>query len=218
MEKLKNFINGQFVEPASRSYLDNVDPSTGQVYSQVPDSDEVDVERAVEAAADAFDMWSTTPTAKRSRILLAIADLIEKNLDRLAMAECVDNGKPLTLARSLDIPRAATNFRFFGSSILHLRSEFHPTDDVAINYTLRKPRGVAGIISPWNLPLYLFSWKVAPAIAMGNTVVAKPSEITPMTAHMLCELCVEAGLPAGVLNVVHGLGPKAGAAILICPL
>ena len=217
MTQIRNFIGGEFVEPARGQYLDNVDPSIGQAYSQVADSDEADVERAVEAASSAFEAWSNTPATERSRVMMAIADLVDKNVDRLARAECIDNGKPLSLARSLDIPRCATNLRFFAGTIQHLRSECYPIDGVGLNYTLRRPQGVAGIISPWNLPLYVFTWKVAPAIATGNTVVAKPSEVTPMTAYLFCELCQEAGLPPGVLNVVHGLGKKAGAAIVRHP-
>lgn len=217
MFRIANFINGESVEPVSGAYLDNVDPATGTVYSQLPDSDERDVERAAQAAEAAFPTWSIAPASERSRILLRIADLIESNLDRLARAESIDSGKPIKLARSLDIPRAASNFRFFATAILHTHSEAHMTDALAINYTLRQPRGVAGLISPWNLPLYLFTWKIAPAIATGNTAVAKPSEITPMTAFMLGELCNQAGLPPGVLNIVHGLGPKAGAAIIAHP-
>lgn len=217
MQRLANFIDGQLVPPVSGQYLDNIDPATGRFYSLVPDSDENDVSTAVAAAERAFPRWSRTPAAERSRLMLTIADLIEADLDRLALAECVDSGKPLSLARSLEIPRAVTNFRFFGTSILHFHSESHATDDVAINYTLRRPRGVCGIISPWNLPLYLFTWKIAPALAVGNTVVAKPSEITPMTAFMLSEICRRAGLPPGVLNIVHGLGKKAGAAIVSHP-
>jgi aminomuconate-semialdehyde/2-hydroxymuconate-6-semialdehyde dehydrogenase len=217
MQRLANFIGGRFVEPASGDYLDNVDPATGQVYSVVPDSDARDVDRAVEAASQAFGQWSRTPDEQRSRILLKIADLIESNLEKLALAECVDTGKPISLARALDIPRAAQNFRFFATAILHTQSEAHFTDDRAINYTQRQPRGVAGLISPWNLPLYLFTWKVAPAIATGNTAVAKPSELTPMTAYLLGEICQQAGLPNGVLNIVHGLGSKAGAAIVAHP-
>src|SRR5581483_6704169 len=140
------------------------------------------------------------PAAERSKILLRIADLIERNLEKLARAESVDSGKPLSLARALDIPRAASNFRFFATAILHTESEAHIADNLALNYTLRQPRGIAGLISPWNLPLYLLSWKIAPAIAVGNTAIAKPSELTPMTAHLLCEIVREAGLPAGVLN------------------
>jgi len=216
-QTINNYLAGEIVEPIGGQYLDNVDPSTGAVYSRVADSDERDVERAVEAAAAAFPDWARTPVRERSDCLLRIADLIEANLEKLALAECVDNGKPLHVARTVDIPRAALNFRFFATAILHFHSESHATDDVAFNYTLRNPRGIAGLISPWNLPLYLFTWKVAPAIAAGNTAVAKPSEVTPMTAALLAELCMEAGLPPGVLNIVHGLGPKAGAAISAHP-
>jgi len=217
LHRIANFINGKFVPPVSGPYLDNVEPATGSVYSLVPDSDQHDVDAAVTAAQAAFPKWSTTPASDRSRILLRIADLIERDIEKLARAECIDSGKPICLARTMDIPRAAANFRFFATAILHTRSDAHFTDGKAINYTLRSPRGVAGLITPWNLPLYLFTWKVAPAIAAGNTAVGKPSEITPMTAHLLAELCLEAGLPPGVLNIVHGLGPKVGAAIVAHP-
>lgn len=215
--QIRNFIDGNLVEPAGRNYLDNIEPATGKPYSQVPDSDGRDVDLAVEAAAKAFAGWSRTTTAERSRILLRIADLIERDLEKLARAESVDTGKPISLARSLDIPRAASNFRFFATAILHTESEAHITDNVAFNYTLRQPRGIAGLISPWNLPLYLLSWKIAPAIAVGNTAIAKPSELTPMTAYLLCEICREAGLPHGVLNIVHGTGPNVGAPITAHP-
>jgi aminomuconate-semialdehyde/2-hydroxymuconate-6-semialdehyde dehydrogenase len=214
MQHIKNYINGQLVEPASKKYLDNYDPSRGKVYSYIPDSDEADVEQAVAAARAAFPAWSVTPKDVRSKYLLKIASLIEQNLDRLAMAESIDNGKPLKLAKTIDIPRAAANFHFYGTGILHYAAHAHSMEDTAINYTLRQPVGVAGCISPWNLPLYLFSWKIAPALAAGCTVVAKPSEVTPMTAYLLSELCIEAGLPAGVLNIVHGLGGKVGNAIV----
>ncbi len=217
MIRIQNFIDGRFVEPASGRFLDNVEPATGAVYSQVPDSDEQDIERAAAAAEAAFPAWSRTPASERCRILLRIADLIDAALDKLSRAETVDNGKPISLSRSLDIPRAAANFRFFATAILHFASESHVTDGVALNYTLRQPRGVCGLISPWNLPLYLLSWKIAPAIACGNTVVAKPSEVTPMTAFLLAELCGEAGLPPGVVNIVHGRGSSAGAALVLHP-
>jgi aminomuconate-semialdehyde/2-hydroxymuconate-6-semialdehyde dehydrogenase len=197
--------------------LDNIEPATGKVYSRLPDGDAADVEAAVAAADRAFPTWSRMPAAERSRILLRIADLIEADLEKLALAESVDTGKPLTLARTMDIPRAAANFRFFATAILHAASEMHVTDGQAINYTHRDPRGVAGLISPWNLPLYLLTWKIAPAIATGNTAVAKPSELTPMTAHLLAEISTRAGLPPGVLNIVHGLGAKVGAAIAAHP-
>ena len=215
--QIQNFIDGKFVEPKSGKYLDNIEPATGKPYSQVADSGKEDVDLAVAAAEKAFPDWSKKPAAERSKILLRIADLIERDLEKFARAESIDTGKPITLARSLDIPRAVANFRFFATAILHTENEAHVTDGVAFNYTLRQPRGIAGLISPWNLPLYLLSWKIAPAIAVGNTAIAKPSELTPMTASLLCEVCIEAGLPNGVLNVVHGTGPNVGAAITAHP-
>lgn len=214
MFQLKNYINGELIAPNSKNYIDNFNPSTGKVYSLIPDSDTEDVELAYTAAKNAFTEWSTTPKEKRSYYLLKIADLIEKNIDKLALAESIDNGKPLKLAKTVDIPRAASNFKFYGTGILHFAAHAHSMEDDAINYTLKQPVGVAGCISPWNLPLYLFSWKIAPALAAGCTVVAKPSEVTPMTAYLLSEICIEAGLPNGVLNIVHGLGGKVGNAIV----
>lgn len=210
---LENYINGTLVKPVSESYIDGYNPSKGEVYSQVPDSDHTDVEQAVKAAKAAFSDWSSTPKEKRSRILTRLADLIEENLEMLAKAEATDNGKPLKLATRVDIPRASANIRFYGTAISHYASGSHAMEGQAINYTLRKPIGVVGCISPWNLPLYLFTWKIAPALAAGNCVIAKPSEVTPMTAYLFSKLCIEAGLPSGVLNIVHGLGPKVGAAI-----
>ena len=211
--RLGNFIGGSFVAPHSGAYFDDINPSTEGAIAEVPDSDARDIDDAVRAAREAFPGWSRTPAAERSRLLLKIADLIEKNFDELAQLEADDSGKPLSLARTLDIPRAIANFRFFATAILHQASEAHMTDSTAINYTLRQPLGVVGLISPWNLPLYLLSWKIAPAIASGNTCVAKPSEMTPLTANRLAELSVEAGIPAGVINIVHGLGGKAGRAL-----
>ena len=217
MEKIRNYINGEQVEPIGKNYLDNINPATGQVYSLIPDSDERDVQLAVDAAKKAFPLWSVMPVAERSDILLKISRLIDKNLDRLALAESIDQGKPVWLAKRVDIPRARDNFHFYATGAIHLSTEAHATENAAINYTLRQPVGIAGCISPWNLPLYLFTWKIAPALAAGCCVIAKPSEITPMTAYLLSELCIEAGLPKGVLNIVHGLGPKAGAAIIKHP-
>jgi aminomuconate-semialdehyde/2-hydroxymuconate-6-semialdehyde dehydrogenase len=145
---------------------------------------------------------------------MRISQLIEENLDDLALAESIDNGKPVALAKAVDIPRAVSNFKFYATGAMHTANESHDMSGQAINYTLRQPLGVVGCISPWNLPLYLFSWKVAPALAVGCTVVAKPSEITPMTAYLLSKICIDAGLPPGVLNIVHGLGPKVGSAIV----
>src|SRR6476660_9113538 len=216
-EKIQNFIDGQFVEPLGGRCIVKKKTATGKAYSQVADSDARDVDLAVAAAAKAFIEWSQTSGADRSRILLRIADFIERDLEKLARAESIDTGKPISLARTLDIPRAASNFRFFATAILHTETEAHITDNVAFNYTLRQPRGIAGLISPWHLPLYLLSWKIAPAIAVGNSAIAKPSELTPMTAYMLCEITREAGLPNGVLNIVHGMGPNVGSAITAHP-
>lgn len=213
MQTIANYIDGMECLPRSGQYIDNVEPATGKVYARIPDSDAEDVNAAVDAARRAFPSWSSKSTAERSALLMRLSELIERDLEKLALAESVDTGKPLHLAGSVDIPRAAANFRFFATGILHFASESHVADSSTINYTLRSPIGVVGAISPWNLPLYLFTWKIAPALAAGNTVVGKPSELTPMTAAMLGELCQEAGIPSGVLNIVHGKGKTAGAAI-----
>lgn len=217
MSKILNYINGELIEPRSKSYLENYNPAEGKPYSLVPDSDAQDVQLAVEAAQRAFSAWSAMPVEKRSAILQKIADLIDRDLDQLALAESADQGKPVKLAKVVDIPRASANMRFFATGAIHFSSEAHVTGQEAINYTTRTPVGIAGCISPWNLPLYLFTWKIAPALAAGCTVVAKPSELTPMTAFLFSKLCIEAGLPSGVLNVVHGLGQKAGQAIVEHP-
>ena len=214
MLKIENYINGELHAPISGNYIDNYNPSKGEVYSLIPNSDEKDVENAVQAAKKAFPSWSKTPKNERSKILVRLADLIEENLEELAIAEATDNGKPLALATRVDIPRASANIRFFATAILHNASQSHHMEEGFTNYTLNHPLGVVGAISPWNLPLYLFTWKIAPAIASGNCVVAKPSEVTPMTAYLFSKLCIEAGLPKGVLNIVHGLGANAGDAIV----
>jgi aminomuconate-semialdehyde/2-hydroxymuconate-6-semialdehyde dehydrogenase len=217
MEKILNYIQGHFTEPNSRNYLDNYNPAEGRVYSLIPDSDRGDVNQAAHAARLAFPEWSAMRVGDRSAILVKLADLIDRDADQLALAESIDNGKPVKLARSLDIPRSSANIRFFATAILHFESESHLTDSAAVNYTARTPHGVVGCISPWNLPLYLFTWKISPALAAGNTVVAKPSELTPMTAYLFSKLCNEAGIPPGVFNVVHGLGSKVGQAIIEHP-
>lgn len=215
---IKNYINGKFFKPRSKAYIDNYNPADGSVYGEIPNSSAADVENAYIAARATFPIWSQTTLEERSRILIRISELIEIHLDRFAEAESKDNGKPVSLAKAVDIPRAASNFRFFGHAITQFASESHEsTGQNAINYTLRQPIGVVGCISPWNLPLYLFTWKIAPAIAAGNCVVAKPSEVTPMTAYLLGEICNEAGLPPGVLNIVHGLGQTTGQAIVEHP-
>ena len=217
LPKIENYIDGKLIAPVSDEYFDNFNPALGEVYSLIPDSDERDVAQAVEAAKRAFPGWSKTSQEERFEILMRLVRLIERDLDMLAEAESIDNGKPVSLAKRVDIPRAAANFRFYATAQIHLSNESYETVNQAINYTLHQPIGVVGCISPWNLPLYLFTWKIAPAIASGCCVVAKPSEVTPMTAYLLSKLCLEAGLPAGVLNIVHGLGTKTGAAIVKHP-
>ena len=216
--KIQNYINGQFVNPINNDWIDNYCPADGEVYGKIPNSSKEDVEVAYIAAKSAFPNWSQTTLEERSRILIKISELIESNLQSLAEAESKDNGKPISVAKAVDIPRAASNFRFFGNAITQFASESHESvGNNAINYTLRQPIGVVGCISPWNLPLYLFTWKIAPALAAGNYVVAKPSEVTPMTAYLLGEICTNAGLPKGVLNIVHGIGTTTGQAIVEHP-
>mgnify|MGYP001010482354 CR=1 FL=1 len=215
--KIDNYIGGTFQAPLNGKYIDNVNPATGEVYSQTPDSDASDINLAVEAARAAFPAWSTTPAEERFKVLNKIAELIDENLDALALAETNDNGKPLWLSKKVDIPRASSNFRFFATGLMHFSAESHNMEGRAINYTLRQPIGIVGCISPWNLPLYLFTWKIAPALAAGNCVIAKPSEVTPMTGYLLSVICIEAGLPDGVLNIVHGTGPACGSAIVKHP-
>jgi len=212
-----NFIDGRHVPAQGGEWIENYEPATGAPYGKVASSDARDVQAAVAAAQEAFPAWSSLPAQERSRKLRAIARLIERDKDRLARAESIDSGKPIALAATLEIPRAALNFEFFADAATQASTEAHPAGDVVLNYTLRQPLGAVGCISPWNLPLYLLSWKIAPALAAGNTVVAKPSEVTPATAHLLGELCNEAGLAKGVLNLVQGLGPKAGSALVANP-
>ena len=214
---LENFIDGQFIAPLGGQFTDNINPSTGKVYGQVPDSDEKDVNLAVRSARKAFPDWSRLEAEKKFIILNRIAELIDDHAEELAVAESVDSGKPLWLSRKMDIPRASSNFRFFAASLLHFAGESHSMEDKAINYTLRQPIGIVGCISPWNLPLYLFTWKIAPALAAGNCVIAKPSEVTPVTAFLLARICKEAGLPDGVLNILHGSGAHCGESIIRHP-
>ena len=217
MQDVLNFIDGRHAPAACGEWLDDVDPATGETYARLASSDARDVDRAVAAALRAFPAWAATPAAERSKLLRRLARLIERDLEKLARAESIDSGKPLSAAQTIDIPRAVQNFDFFADAVTQFSSEAHPTDEVALNYTLRQPLGPVACISPWNLPLYLLTWKIAPALAAGNCVVAKPSEVTPMTAHLLGALAAEAGLPPGVLNVVQGLGPRAGGPLCAHP-
>jgi aminomuconate-semialdehyde/2-hydroxymuconate-6-semialdehyde dehydrogenase len=217
MEKLQNFINGAYCPPVSEEYFDNYEPATGDVYSLIPNSNSEDVSLAVAAAEAAFPVWSSMSIEERSKILVKLSEGIEKRMDEFVAAESRDNGKPLALAAHVDIPRAVSNFHFFATAILHFASESHYMEGVGVNYTTRKPIGIVGCISPWNLPLYLFSWKIAPALAAGNCVIAKPSEVTPYTAYLLGKVAQEAGVPPGVLNILHGTGAQVGDAIVKHP-
>lgn len=217
MFTISNYIGGNICNPISEQYLNNFEPATGKVYSLIPDSDHNDVDVAVESAQKAFPYWSSLTNESRSEWLMKLADKIEEQLEQFAEAESKDNGKPIALARTMDIPRAVSNFKFFAHAITQFHSESHHMEGVGLNYTLRQPIGIVGCISPWNLPLYLLTWKIAPALAAGNTVVAKPSEVTPHTAFLLSKVCQEINFPAGVLNIVHGLGPKVGEAICVHP-
>ncbi|BFI96534.1 MAG: aldehyde dehydrogenase [Rhodanobacter sp.] len=220
--RLANLIDGRLVPPLADRWIDVHEPATGKVFVQCPDAGAAEVAGAVEAAQRAASAWAATPAEQRARLLHRLADLIEARLDEFAALESRDSGKPVKLARSVDIPRAVSNLRFFAAAIDTWSSESHATalglpEQGALNYTLRQPLGVVGCISPWNLPLYLFTWKIAPALAAGNAVVAKPSEVTPCTAALLGELSIEAGFPPGVLNIVHGHGPAVGQAIVEHP-
>ncbi|MFN8244548.1 MAG: aldehyde dehydrogenase [Ferruginibacter sp.] len=214
---LENFIGGNFIGPLSAQFIDNINPATGAIYGQIPDSNEKDIDAAVKAAKNVVKEWGLTTAEQRFAILNKIADLIDENLEALALAETNDNGKPLWLSKRMDIPRASANFRFFATAIMHFATDSHAMEDKAINYTLRQPIGIVGCISPWNLPLYLFTWKIAPALAAGNCVIAKPSEVTPVTAFLLGKICKAAGLPDGVLSIVQGTGPRCGEAIVKHP-
>lgn len=215
MQRIQNLIAGEMSAPKQGNYLRNIQPATGRVYSEIPDSDAEDVHLAVEKAKAAYPEWSQTTLEERSSIMLEIAAGIKEELENLAKAESADNGKPVKLAQKVDIPRAVDNFEFYAKAITQFSSESHESvGKNSLNFTLRKPLGVVGCISPWNLPLYLFTWKIAPALAAGNCVVAKPSEVTPMTAYLLSKIVAKSRLPKGVLNFVHGSGPKTGQAII----
>jgi aminomuconate-semialdehyde/2-hydroxymuconate-6-semialdehyde dehydrogenase len=213
MRYFRHCIDGQSRDPASGGWLEVYDPANAQAYAQVAAGDAADVELAVAAAQTAFPAWAALPHSERARWLEKLADALESRLETFAQAESRDAGKPIRLAREVEIPRAVSNLRFFAHAATQFASESHH-GQAGLNYTLRSPLGVVATISPWNLPLYLFTWKIAPALAAGNTVVAKPSEVTPATATMLGELAAEIGFPRGVLNIVHGLGPQVGEPLL----
>ena len=217
MKKIYNYINGEFLEPIGNNYLENIAPATGSIYSLTPDSDAKDVQLAVDSANLARQGWGITPAEKRAEYLFKIADMIEARFDEFTSVESIDTGKPLSLTQEIDIPRSIQNLKFFASSVIHNSTQAHINENRSINYTIRQPIGIVGTITPWNLPLYLLTWKIAPAIATGNSVIAKPSEITPMTAYLLSKVCKDVKLPSGVLNIIHGLGTKVGTAMTSHP-
>lgn len=214
--RIGNRIDGEVRAPRDGAYLDDLNPATGASIAQVPRSQADDVDDAVAAARAALPAWAARSAEARADVLDAVADGIAARLEAFAALESQDQGKPVSLARTVDIPRAIANFRFFAGAVRHQSLPSHPMAG-AFNYTLRAPVGVVGLITPWNLPLYLLTWKLAPALAMGNTVVAKPSELTPLTADLLGEVFAEAGVPAGVFNLVHGLGAEVGQALVAHP-
>ncbi len=214
MQTIQNYINGELVDPVNHGYLENVEPATGRVYSKLPESDVDDLELAVNAAAQAKTEWANMAAEQRSILLMKLAEAIENASEELAEAEAIDNGKPISFAKAVDSYRSAANIRFFANACTQFASESHDMGPVGINYTLRQPVGIVGCISPWNLPLYLFTWKIAPALASGNVVIAKPSEITPMTAYLFSKLCIQVGIPKGVINILHGTGQSIGAPLV----
>jgi len=216
MEQIMNFIGGKFTPCSSGHGIDNIAPASGEVYSTIPRSNAADVDRAVAAAQAAQPAWAALSRDERSAWLVRIAEALDSRSEDIAAAESRDTGKPISLAREVDAARSVDNFRFFAQMLLERAEETYEMND-ATNHVIDKPIGVVGLITPWNLPLYLLSWKIAPALAMGNAVVAKPSELTPMTAHLLCEILADIGLPAGVVNIVHGYGDECGAALVAHP-
>lgn len=215
--KIFNFIDNERVQPSTGHFLETIDPSRGEPHGELADSDAKDIDVAVASAKKAFKTWSRTSVQERARVMYKIADLIDERRFDFAEAESLDQGKPVWLAESMDIMRVAHNFRFFAGVILHEVDHAARIEAGVLNYVSHKPIGVAGLISPWNLPLYLLTWKIAPAIAYGNTCVCKPSELTSLTASLLCDVLIEAGLPKGVVNMVFGTGPRAGAALVAHP-
>lgn len=215
MEKILNFINGVMIEPVGKKYLDNYNPSRGIAYSLIPDSTVDDVQLAIDAAKKALPRWSALTAEQRGHYLREIANGITRKMEMFSEAESRDNGKPVALARTIDIPRSARNFEFFADAVTQFHGDSFRSNGNTLNYTDYAPLGVVACISPWNLPLYLLTWKIAPALAAGNTVVAKPSELTPMTAYLLSQVAQEIGLPKGVLNIVHGTGTGVGEPLVV---
>lgn len=215
-KKLSNWVGGVASAPIAGLYMENTNPATNKVISMIPRSQAEDVDQAVLLAEKAYAVWSKYSFEERADVIDAIANRIEERIDEFALAESQDTGKPFHIAKNVDISRVISNFRFFAGAVRHDQTGCHMMAD-ALNYTVRKPLGVVGLITPWNLPLYLLSWKVAPALAMGNVVIAKPSELTPTTASLLGDVIREVGAPLGIYSLLHGTGPEVGSAITTHP-
>jgi aminomuconate-semialdehyde/2-hydroxymuconate-6-semialdehyde dehydrogenase len=211
-----NFIGGEYTKGFRDEWIDSVNPATEEVIARVVNSSNEDVEAAILAASSAQENWARTSAQKRAGILRKMASLIEERLEELAAIETSDNGKPIGVSSTVDIPRAAVNLKFFADAITQFSQDSYSTPH-ALNFTKRSPLGIVTCISPWNLPLYLFTWKIAPALASGNCVIAKPSEVTPITASLMGEIANQAGLPKGVLNILHGQGPRIGTELVTRP-
>lgn len=217
MIEIKNYIGGELVAPQDGEYLDNINPATKEVYSKIPNSKSADALKAIQAAKAAFPVWSSMTKDERIEIMLKIASLLKAKREELATAESIDNGKPKSLAYNVDMARCFGNIEYYCEEAKSFGEETFTMEDGSVNYITHEPLGVVTCITPWNLPLYLFTWKIAPALIAGNTVVGKPSEVTPMTAFMFSEICIEAGLPPGVLNILHGTGANIGETITTHP-
>ena len=213
---IQNFIGGKFVKPTNNDYIENHNPAENTMIAKIPNSSFEDIELAVEAADDAFQGWSNLPIEKRIEWLRKIANALELKKLKIAELESIDTGKPISLATRVDAERSIRNFNFFADQAENLAELRFEMDD-ATNFVHRKPIGIVGLITPWNLPLYLLTWKIAPALVMGNTIIAKPSEMTPLTANLLCEILQSIDFPSGVINVVQGLGKDVGQAIVEHP-
>ncbi len=217
MKNILNYINGELVPPKKTKYLNVYNPANGKIYAKCPNSDNSDLKDAINSAKKAHSKWKNLTNENRRDILFKIADELEKNKEKFALAETIDNGKPINDSQTIDIPRSINNLKFYASAVINNSSESHSLGHRAINYTLRDPIGIVACISPWNYPLHLLTWKIAPALAMGNCVIAKPSEITPMTAYLFSKICIKVGLPKGVLSILHGTGENIGDKIVRHP-
>lgn len=215
-EVFNNYINGELSAPLSGEYIDVEEPARGEVYAKVASSSQEDLDIALNSASYAYPAWSRLSVSERAKYFIKIANKLEDNFEELAILEAKDTGKPIKLTRASDIPRAIANFKFFAETANDLCAPTFPMDN-GFNYSVYESIGVVGCISPWNLPLYLFTWKIAPALITGNTVIAKPSELTPATANKLAKICIEVGLPKGVLNILHGYGDQIGSSICKSP-